>query len=115
MREWAGAALLAAVTLAGCVHAHVAAGAAAEPAAPQAGVALAGPASGGFAEGAGQEQTVTACTACHSATIITGKHYSADKWAEVVDQMIDRGAAVDDAQFDAIVGYLAHNYGPEAP
>ena len=45
--------------------------------------------------------------------MITGKRYSADKWAETVDHMVDKGAKVSDADYDTIVDYLARNYGPE--
>lgn len=64
-----------------------------------------------FAPGEGQAQTVAACAACHPATIVTGKRFSEEKWSEVVDQMIDKGAKVSDADYDAIVGYLARTYG----
>ncbi|MEY2944157.1 MAG: hypothetical protein RLY97_2171 [Pseudomonadota bacterium] len=65
----------------------------------------------GFAGGAGQAEAVAACAACHPATMVTSKHYSEDKWAEVVDQMIAKGAKVNDANYEVIVGYLARNYG----
>ena len=68
-----------------------------------------------FAPGEGRETTATACGACHSPVIITGKRLDADHWAQVVDQMIDRGATVADKDYDAIVNYLASHYGPAAP
>ncbi len=52
------------------------------------------------------------CANCHMPTILDGKHYSAEKWAEVTDQMISRGAQVTDEEYDALVGYLARVYGP---
>ncbi len=52
------------------------------------------------------------CANCHLPTILEGKHYSADKWGEVTDQMISRGAPVTDEEYDALVGYLARVYGP---
>ncbi len=55
----------------------------------------------------------TACSGCHELTLLEGKHYAPDKWAEVTDQMISRGAQVDDADYDAVVAYLARHYGPE--
>ena len=64
-----------------------------------------------FAEGEGQPQVAAACAACHPAMIITGKRFSEEKWAEVVDQMIDKGAVVSDADYDVIVAYLARTYG----
>lgn len=64
-----------------------------------------------FAPGEGQAQTATACAACHPATIVTGKRFSEEKWSEVVDQMIDKGAKVSDADYEVIVAYLARTYG----
>lgn len=64
-----------------------------------------------FPPGEGQAAVQTACAACHPPAIIASKHYDADKWAEVVDQMIGKGAKVSDADYDVIVAYLAKNYG----
>ncbi|HWU02951.1 MAG TPA: hypothetical protein VN222_09465 [Novosphingobium sp.] len=64
-----------------------------------------------FPAGAGQPQVQAACTACHPAAMVTGKRFSAEKWGEVVDQMIDKGAKVSDADYEVIVAYLARNYG----
>ena len=61
---------------------------------------------------AGKTETITACTACHEATTYTTKHLTAAQWAEMVDQMVGKGAHVSDADYDKIVGYLARNYGP---
>lgn len=68
-----------------------------------------------FAPGAGKEQAVAACAACHPATMVTAKRFDEDKWAEVVQQMIDKGAKVRDDDFDAIVAYLARSYGADKP
>lgn len=66
-----------------------------------------------FAPDHGREQTAASCGLCHAPAMITGKHYTADKWAETVDHMVDKGAKVSDADYDTIVDYLARNYGPE--
>lgn len=66
-----------------------------------------------FAPGPGREVTAAACGSCHSPSLITGKKLDADGWALMVDQMIGRGAPVEDKDYDAIVDYLAHNYGPD--
>jgi len=68
-----------------------------------------------FAPGPGQVPTTAACAACHPPTMITTKRYNEDKWAEVVDQMISKGAKVSDADYDVIVTYLARTYGPDNP
>ncbi len=64
-----------------------------------------------FPSGVGQAQVTAACAACHPATIITSKHYSEERWAQLVEQMITRGAKVSDADFDVVVDYLTRNYG----
>lgn len=64
-----------------------------------------------FVAGEGRVQVAEACAACHPASIVTAKRFSDEKWAEVVDQMISKGARVTDADYDVIVGYLARNYG----
>jgi mono/diheme cytochrome c family protein len=69
------------------------------------------PAAPAFPPGDGQAATQTACAACHPPAVIAGKRYNADKWAEVVDQMIGKGAKVPDADYDVIVNYLARTYG----
>jgi hypothetical protein len=69
-------------------------------------------ASGAFPPGPGQRQVQAACGGCHAASVITGKHYPAARWEQVVDRMVDRGARVGDADFDLVVAYLARNFGP---
>jgi len=64
-----------------------------------------------FAPGQGRNETATACGMCHAPIMVTGKKFDADKWAEVVDQMIDKGARVRDEDYDTIVNYLAAHYG----
>lgn len=54
-----------------------------------------------------------ACDGCHTATTYTSKRLDAAKWGEVVDQMIDKGAAINDADYTAFVRYLARHYGPD--
>lgn len=62
-------------------------------------------------DGPGKEQVTTACAGCHDLSVVTAKRYSAARWDEVVQQMISRGAPVDDKDYDAVVAYLVKNYG----
>lgn len=64
-----------------------------------------------FAPGPAKPKVVAACSNCHAPSMITTKRFTADQWSEKVEQMIARGAKVSDADFDAVVDYLAHNYG----
>jgi hypothetical protein len=66
-------------------------------------------------EGSGQAQVGAACVGCHDLGVVTGQHYSAEKWGQVVGVMIDRGANVSEADYDPVVVYLAKNFGPEKP
>lgn len=63
-------------------------------------------------DGPGMAQVVTACAACHPIGVVTAQHYSTEKWGQVVDIMVDRGAKVSDADNDLVVAYLARNFGP---
>ncbi|MBC2651601.1 hypothetical protein [Novosphingobium aerophilum] len=65
-----------------------------------------------FAPGPGREVTAAACGQCHAPSLITGKHLDSEAWAQLVDQMISRGAPVEDKDYDTIVDYLTRNYGP---
>jgi competence protein ComEA len=52
------------------------------------------------------------CTKCHSLTATTAQHNSKDRWTEIVDSMVARGAEGTDEEFEKIVDYLTKNYGP---
>lgn len=67
-----------------------------------------------FRPGLGRAETAKSCGLCHAPAMITGKRYSADKWADTVDHMVDKGAKVSDADYDLIVNYLARAYGTAA-
>ena len=70
---------------------------------------------GGLPKGPGHDQVETACSACHAPDIVAGQAKTKEQWAEVVDQMIARGAAVADADYGPIVDYLTRNFGAAAP
>jgi cytochrome c5 len=53
-----------------------------------------------------------ACVMCHEASFVVAKRRTADQWDEVVGKMVDRGAAVDEDEQEAIVAYLAKYFGP---
>jgi mono/diheme cytochrome c family protein len=69
---------------------------------------------GALPPGPGQRQVQASCAGCHPLSVITTKHYGAERWEQVVDRMTDRGARVTDADYDLIVTYLARNFGPPA-
>ena len=63
-----------------------------------------------FPPGPGQQAVHAACAPCHAITVVTSARKSAPEWASTVDAMITRGAPVPDADYDAIVDYLARNF-----
>jgi hypothetical protein len=62
----------------------------------------------------GPEKTVVVrmCTSCHELSIGAKQRMTRDNWAELVDNMAGRGAEGTPEEFDAVVGYLARNFGP---
>ena len=63
-----------------------------------------------FPPGPGQSEVQAACGPCHAITVVTSARKSEAEWASTVDAMITRGAPVADADYDAIVDYLARNF-----
>jgi mono/diheme cytochrome c family protein len=61
-------------------------------------------------KGSGKELVQTRCAACHAVTVAVSKRQNADQWGTMVDQMIDRGAKISDAEYDVLVAYLAKNF-----
>jgi cytochrome c5 len=51
------------------------------------------------------------CSACHGPDIVVGMKNTKEAWQGIVDTMKGRGAAGSDADFTAIVNYLAANFG----
>jgi mono/diheme cytochrome c family protein len=62
-------------------------------------------------KGLGQALVQAKCSGCHALLMVTAKRKTADQWGQSVDNMIDRGAKVSDADYDVIVAYLAKNFG----
>ncbi|MCK4267861.1 MAG: hypothetical protein KAX16_03425 [Actinomycetia bacterium] len=51
------------------------------------------------------------CTACHMADRIREAKKSKTEWSKLVKKEIERGASLTDAERDAVIGWLAENYG----
>jgi hypothetical protein len=52
------------------------------------------------------------CTACHNLDRVTNKTWSLEQWERTVSDMINKGARLNAEEKDALVKYLAENYGP---
>lgn len=66
-------------------------------------------------EGPGKQVVLKSCTSCHNVRIAISKRGNEDDWAQVISQMIGRGANISDDDADTIVEYLAKHFGPSAP
>jgi competence ComEA-like helix-hairpin-helix protein len=51
------------------------------------------------------------CTKCHALTATLAQHNTRDRWSQIVDDMVARGAEVTDAEVDIIIDYLAKTQG----
>jgi cytochrome c5 len=52
------------------------------------------------------------CTTCHNLNRVTNKSWSLEQWERNVTDMINKGARLNAEEKDALVKYLAENYGP---
>lgn len=65
-------------------------------------------------EGDGKPIATEYCQDCHRLTNLTTAHKAPDEWLDTVHLMMDRGARIPDDKVDALVQYLAKNFGPLA-
>lgn len=65
--------------------------------------------------GAGKAELVRVCGKCHSVEQATSLHESRSAWEDEIGKMAGMGAQGTDEDFNAILGYLARNFGPEKP
>jgi competence protein ComEA len=66
-------------------------------------------------EGPGKAATVRVCGKCHSPERAASLHQRRSAWEDTMTKMIKLGAQGTDDEFDAVLEYLSHNFGPEAP
>lgn len=64
-------------------------------------------------DGKGKEVVEEHCTVCHGTSNFTGSRFSKQDWEFVVNDMIDRGALINDEEAKIIVDYLAEHFGPQ--
>jgi competence protein ComEA len=65
-----------------------------------------------IAQDEGRALMQRACTKCHSINATTRQRNSKDRWQDIVDNMISRGAELADAEADKLIDYLATHLGP---
>lgn len=62
-------------------------------------------------DGPGKDALMKICQDCHELDTVTVDNRTREAWKKTVAKMIDRGAEGTDEQFEAIVNYLAKNFG----
>ncbi|MDR3698327.1 MAG: helix-hairpin-helix domain-containing protein [Candidatus Sulfopaludibacter sp.] len=62
-------------------------------------------------EGKGKDVFLKMCSNCHGLEQVTSVKNSKMQWTYVVDDMVSRGAEGTDEEVNAVIGYLAQNFG----
>ena len=73
--------------------------------------AIADEVKGSLPDGPGKDTFAKVCSACHGLDIIVTLKHTKEEWKSVVDTMASYGASAKDEEFDAIITYLAKNFG----
>jgi competence protein ComEA len=60
----------------------------------------------------GQALMQRACTKCHNLNATMRQRNSKDRWQDIIDNMISRGAELTDPEADKLIDYLATHLGP---
>src|SRR5262249_41963060 len=64
--------------------------------------------------GDGRDLLATACAQCHSLGIIVSMREGSAGWRRHVYNMVTRGAQLTSPEAEAVIGYLAANFGPSS-
>ena len=65
-------------------------------------------------EGPGRSLVSAQCVNCHALDVALSKRATAAEWSAIVRTMVERGAAITDADATVIAGYLGQHFGPGA-
>jgi competence protein ComEA len=65
-------------------------------------------------DGPGKAVAEKMCKGCHGLENIIRSRRTKDKWSDIVDDMVARGAKGTDSEADEVVEYLAAHFGPNA-
>jgi hypothetical protein len=66
-------------------------------------------------EGPGKEIVARICMTCHDSGNFRKTRFSSDEWSDSVADMVERGASGTPAEIEAVVAYLAKNFGQDSP
>jgi len=61
-------------------------------------------------EGPGKDLTEKMCKTCHGVENIVRSRMTKERWSEVVDDMVMKGAVGTDDEIDQVIDYLAANF-----
>ncbi|MGA3238194.1 MAG: helix-hairpin-helix domain-containing protein [Bryobacteraceae bacterium] len=62
-------------------------------------------------DGPGKAVVERMCTPCHGLENVVTARMSKDRWGNIVDDMVSRGATGTDEDIDQVINYLAANFG----
>jgi competence ComEA-like helix-hairpin-helix protein len=62
-------------------------------------------------EGKGKATFLNMCSNCHGIDQVTSVKNSKKQWANVVDDMVSRGAEGSEEDANSVIGYLSRNFG----
>ena len=65
-------------------------------------------------EGPGKAVVEKMCKGCHGIENVVRSRRTKDKWSDIVDDMIARGAKGTDSEADEVVDYLSTHFGADA-
>jgi competence ComEA-like helix-hairpin-helix protein len=65
----------------------------------------------GLPAGKGKDVLQRMCTTCHGLDQVVANRYSKKAWADLVDDMVSRGAEGSGQDIEAVVSYLSRNFG----
>jgi cytochrome c5 len=64
--------------------------------------------------GDGRDLLATACAQCHNLSIVVSMREGSAGWRRHVYNMVTRGAQLTSPEAEAVIGYLAANFGPSS-
>lgn len=64
-------------------------------------------------EGKGKDLVESACSQCHGFERIVRQSMTAEQWRGTLREMLENGATLNPDDWDAVVAYLAKNFGPD--
>ncbi len=62
--------------------------------------------------GPGREIVGAKCSSCHAIAIVVAQRRDRAAWEQAIDQMMGRGAEINDAEYEAIAAYLGTHFAP---